>query len=72
MPKEKLPHLVALRVVAVCKHFLRQHYLDQVQRVFRVPRETLSLAPTATLVGSPNKLKLERFTDSVKPDNGNY
>jgi hypothetical protein len=47
--------------------FLRQHYLGQVQRVFRVPRETLSLAPTAAPVGSPNELKLERFVRSVKP-----
>jgi hypothetical protein len=57
------------RKAAARRCFLRQHYLGQVQRVFRVPRETLSLAPTATLVGSPNNLKLERFARSVKRAN---
>jgi hypothetical protein len=57
-------------LVALRKEFLRQHYLDQVQRVFRVPRETLSLAPAAALVGSPNSQKLERFTGSVKRAGG--
>jgi hypothetical protein len=33
--------------------FLRQHYLDQVQWVFRVLHETLSLASQMTPVGSP-------------------
>jgi hypothetical protein len=51
MPEEKGVHHAVV--------FLRQHYLGQVQRVFRVPRETLSLAPTATLVGSPNGFKVK-------------
>jgi hypothetical protein len=47
--------------------FLRQHYLGQVQRVFRVPRETLSLAPTAALVGSPNSFKLKAGRPEGQP-----
>jgi hypothetical protein len=44
---------MAATSVALRKEFLRQHYLDQVKRVFRVPHETLSLASQMTPVGSP-------------------
>jgi hypothetical protein len=36
-------------------------------RVFRVPRETLSLAPTAALVGSPNSFKFKASRPEGQP-----
>lgn len=58
-------------MMALRKEFLRQHYLDQVQRVFRVPRETLSLAPITTPVGSPNnsEVRMVRPTRQVVQNN---